>query len=248
MVEEGADVIDVGGESTRPGAQPVKAAVEIERVVPVIRELSRQIDCPISIDTYKAPVAREAILAGATIVNDISGLRAILAGATIVNDISGLRFDPNMPHLVKESGVKFVIMHIKGTPSDMQENPYYEDTVAEIYEYFARRLDELDSLGLNLSRAILDPGIGFGKRVFDNLIILKELDRFKSFGLPIMIGSSRKSFIGKLLNDIPPEERLPGSLASYAWAYFKGVDHLRVHDVRESVQFLKILEAIENAK
>jgi len=232
MVEEGADVIDVGGESTRPGAQPVKAAVEIERVVPVIRELSRQIDCPISIDTYKAPVAREAIL----------------AGATIVNDISGLRFDPNMPHLVKESGVKFVIMHIKGTPSDMQENPYYEDTVAEIYEYFARRLDELDSLGLNLSRAILDPGIGFGKRVFDNLIILKELDRFKSFGLPIMIGSSRKSFIGKLLNDIPPEERLPGSLASYAWAYFKGVDHLRVHDVRESVQFLKILEAIENAK
>ena len=232
MVEEGADVIDVGGESTRPGSQPVKAAVEIERVVPVIRELSRQIDCPISIDTYKAPVAREAIL----------------AGATIVNDISGLRFDPNMPHLVKESGVKFVIMHIKGTPSDMQENPYYEDTVAEIYEYFARRLEELDSLGLNLSRAILDPGIGFGKRVSDNLIILKELDRFKSFGLPIMIGSSRKSFIGKLLNDIPPEERLPGSLASYAWAYFKGVDHLRVHDVRESVQFLKILEAIENAK
>jgi len=232
MVEEGADVIDVGGESTRPGSQPVKAAVEIERVVPVIRELSRQINCPISIDTYKAPVAREAIL----------------AGATIVNDISGLRFDPNMPHLVKESGVKFVIMHIKGTPSDMQENPYYEDTVAEIYEYFARRLDELDSLGLNLSRAILDPGIGFGKRVSDNLIILKELDRFKSFGLPIMIGSSRKSFIGKLLNDIPPEERLPGSLASYAWAYFKGVDHLRVHDVRESVQFLKILEAIENAK
>jgi len=232
MVEEGADVIDVGGESTRPGSQPVKAAVEIERVVPVIRELSRQIDCPISIDTYKAPVAREAIL----------------AGATIVNDISGLRFDPNMPHLVKESGAKFVIMHIKGTPSDMQENPYYEDTVAEICEYFARRLDELDSLGLDLSRAILDPGIGFGKRVFDNLIILKELDRFKSFGLPIMIGSSRKSFIGKLLNDIPPEERLPGSLASYAWAYFKGVDHLRVHDVRESVQFLKILEAIENAK
>jgi dihydropteroate synthase len=232
MVEEGADVIDVGGESTRPGSQPVKAAVEIERVVPVIRELSRQINCPISIDTYKAPVAREAIL----------------AGATIVNDISGLRFDPNMSHLVKESGVKFVIMHIKGTPSDMQENPYYEDTVAEIYEYFARWLDELDSLGLNLSRAILDPGIGFGKRVSDNLIILKELDRFKSFGLPIMIGSSRKSFIGKLLNDIPPEERLPGSLASYAWAYFKGVDHLRVHDVRESVQFLKILEAIENAK
>ncbi len=206
--------------------------MELERVIPVIRELARAVSVPISVDTYKAEVARQAIE----------------AGASIINDISGLRFDPVMPYVVKEYGVRFVIMHIKGTPRDMQINPYYDDVIKEVKDYFRMRLDELDKIGVELACAMIDPGIGFGKRVEDNIMLIRHIDDFKEFGLPILVGTSRKSFIGKLFRDIPPSERLPGSLATYAWLYHKGVDYLRVHDVKETKQFFTILQIIDGKR
>lgn len=231
LANSGADVIDIGGESTRPGAEPVPLELELKRVIPVIKELSRIVSVPISIDTYKSEVAKQAID----------------AGASIVNDISGLRFDPNMPYVIKETKVSFVLMHIKGTPKDMQLNPYYENTVEEIKDYFRSSLEQLEMMGIDVSKAIIDVGIGFGKRVEDNILLLRHIDEFKAFGLPILVGTSRKSFIGKLLGDVPPSDRLVGSLATYAWLYFKRVDHIRVHDVKETAQLFKMLEAIEYA-
>jgi dihydropteroate synthase len=233
MLEEGAQIIDIGGESTRPGAEPVPLEEEVRRTIPVIEEIRKKLgdDFFISIDTYKSFVAE----------------RALSAGADIVNDISGFHFDEKMAELVAKEKCPAVIMHIKGTPKDMQKNPYYEDVVKEIITYFRKTIKMAEEKGVKRSQLIIDPGIGFGKRVIDNLCILKRLSEFKVFGLPILVGASRKSFIGAVTGEEIPVRRVPGSLAAAAMAILKGAKILRVHDVRETKQFLDILSAIREA-
>ena len=233
MLEEGAQIIDIGGESTRPGAEPVPIEEEIRRTVPVIEEIRKKLgdEFFISIDTYKSSVAE----------------KALDAGADMVNDISGFHFDDKMASLVAERKCPAVIMHIKGTPKDMQKNPSYDDVVKEIINYFSETLKLAESKGVDRSQLILDPGIGFGKRVIDNLCILKRLSEFKVFGLPILVGASRKSFIGAVTGEEVPAQRVPGSLAAAAVAVLKGAKILRVHDVKETKQFLDTILAIEEA-
>ncbi len=227
MVEEGVDIIDIGGESTRPGSQPVTLKEETQRVIPVIEALVKKIQIPISIDTYKSQIARQALE----------------AGAEMVNEISGLRFDSEMVKLAAKYNVPVVIMHIKGTPQNMQENPYYENVIKEIKDYFEERINFADSAGIKEENIILDPGIGFGKRFEDNLAILKNLKEFKKLERPLLVGLSRKSFIGKIL-DLPVEERLEGSLGALAYSIMKGANVARVHDVKESVRVAKVVDAI----
>jgi dihydropteroate synthase len=228
MVEEGADIIDIGGESSRPGSNPVEEKEELERVIPVIKKLADKINVPISIDTYKAGVAK----------------RAIDVGASMVNDISALRMDEKMANVVRSSEVPVCLMHMQGTPRNMQKNPRYKDVVSEIFAFLKERIEFCEQAGINIERTIVDPGIGFGKTVLHNLEILKNLDQFKSLGRPIMIGVSRKSFMGKVLQ-LEPEERLEGSLASTVWCMMKGASILRVHDVRETKRAVTMVEAIE---
>ncbi|MQY66236.1 MAG: dihydropteroate synthase, partial [Clostridia bacterium] len=230
MVEEGADIIDIGGESSRPGANSVEEKEELERVIPVIKKLSSRIRVPISIDTYKSGVAKKAI--------DV--------GASIVNDISALRMDEKMAKVIESSGVPVCLMHMQGTPRNMQRNPRYKDVVSEIFAFLRERIDFCEQAGIDIEKTIVDPGIGFGKTVLHNLEILKKLDQFKSLGRPIMIGVSRKSLIGKVLQ-LEPEERLEGSLASAIWCMTKGASILRVHDVRETKRAIKMVEAIAQA-
>lgn len=227
FVEEGADFLDVGGESTRPGAEPVTAEEEIRRVVPVIRDLALRVKVPISVDSYKAQVARAAID----------------AGASMVNDISGLGFDPDMPRLIAETHSPVVIMHIKGRPKDMQLNPSYTDLIGEIMEYLKKAMDKAISSGIDKERIIIDPGIGFGKTVRDNLKIIKKLWRFKALGKPIMVGTSHKSFIGKVLN-ASVNDREEGTLATNAVAILKGANILRVHDVKKMKRAALMVDAI----
>ncbi len=227
MAEQGADILDIGGESTRPGAEPVTVAEELKRVLPVIEELSGRISIPISIDTYKAEVAR----------------RALRSGAEIVNDISGLRFDPQMVEVAREFDCPVMLMHIQGTPRNMQENPTYQDVVGELKEYFARQLEWAESKEIDTTKLIIDPGIGFGKNLEHNLEILKRLPEFKQLERPILVGLSRKSFIGKIL-DLPVEERLEGSLAAMAYAIMQGANIVRVHDVKESVRVAKMIDQL----
>jgi len=215
MVAQGADIIDVGGESTRPGAHPVSLKEEVDRVVPVVEALSRKLEVPISVDTYKAPVAK----------------MALERGAIMVNDISGLRFSPHMIDVVAQYRPWVVVMHMKGTPRDMQEAPWYEDVIGEVEGFFEERLRYLESHGISREKVILDPGIGFGKRLEDNLSLLRNIDRFLHLGCPIMVGPSRKSFIGTVL-DLPVEERLEGTLAAVSIAVFQGAQIVRVHDVQ----------------
>jgi len=231
MLREGADIIDIGGESTRPGAQPVPLEEELKRVVPVVKAVREKLgnDFFISVDTYKAKVAEEALC----------------AGADMVNDISGFRFDGEMVKLVAERRCPAVVMHIKGTPRNMQENPHYEDVVSEIISYFEDTLNMAQRAGVKREQLVIDPGIGFGKRVSDNLCIVKRLSEFKVFGLPILIGASRKSFIGAVTGESSPLKRLPGSLAVAGLAVKKGAKILRVHDVKETRQFLDMLTAVE---
>ena len=229
MLEEGADIIDVGGESTRPGAEKVPEEVEIQRTAPVIKEIRNAFpDAVISIDTYKANVAEAAIK----------------NGANIINDISGLRFDERMKSVAKEYGVPVVVMHIKGTPENMQKNPYYENVIKELLEYFDERINALESFGI--SKIIIDPGIGFGKRIEDNLQIIDRLNAFKIFGKPVLLGASRKSFLGHTLNKTV-EQRLYGTLAADMYGIFRGADIIRVHDVAPHKDLLKMFEAIQNA-
>jgi dihydropteroate synthase len=228
MVEEGADIIDIGGESSRPGSNPVEEKEELERVVPVIKKLADKINVPISIDTYKAGVAE----------------RAIDVGASMVNDISALRMDEKMANVVRSRGVPVCLMHMQGTPRNMQKNPRYKDVVSEIFAFLKERIEFCEQAGIDIERTIVDPGIGFGKTVLHNLEILRNLDQFKSLGRPIMIGVSRKSFMGKVLQ-LEPEERLEGSLASTVWCMMKGASILRVHDVRETKRAVTMVEAIE---
>lgn len=215
MIGEGADIIDIGGESTRPGSLPVSLEEELKRVIPVIERLKT--DIPISIDTQKAEAARQALE----------------SGASIVNDVSAMRNDPRMIDVVKKYNVPVVIMHMKGTPSDMQVNPYYYDVVSEIKEFFKERM-------LLYKNIILDPGIGFGKRVEDNLEILRRLGEFKELGLPVLVGPSRKSFIGNI-------DRLWGTAGAVAVSVMNGADIVRVHDIAEMRQVVEIVERVVHA-
>jgi dihydropteroate synthase len=228
MAELGADIIDIGGESTRPGAAKVTAQEEIKRVVPVIEALSKKTDFPISIDTYKSLVAQ----------------KALEAGASIVNDISGLRFDPQMAGVAAKFKAGLVLMHIKGTPEDMQQDPQYKDLLGEIRSYLKSSIQIALDAGVERSAIAIDPGIGFGKTVEHNLSLIKNLSYFKDLGCPIVIGASRKSFIGKLNNDIPATERLPGSLAAAVLAVQNGASIIRCHDVAETRQALRVARAI----
>ncbi|RKY66424.1 MAG: dihydropteroate synthase [Candidatus Latescibacterota bacterium] len=230
MAQEGADIIDIGGESSRPGAEPVPLEEELRRVIPVVREVARRLSVPISVDTYKAEVAR----------------RALEEGASIVNDISALRFDPNMAEVVARRRAPVVLMHMKGTPRDMQRNPYYEDVLGEVEGFLKERKEAAVGMGIPEENIILDPGIGFGKRVQDNLQLLKNLDRLVALGSPVLVGTSRKSFIGAVL-DLPVEERLEGTLATLVLAVAKGAKILRVHDVRPAVRVVRMAEAVLRA-
>ncbi|MDH7600686.1 MAG: dihydropteroate synthase [Armatimonadota bacterium] len=228
MVEDGADIIDIGGESTRPGSDPVPTEEEIKRVVPVIEVLARRTNAAISIDTYKSDVARAALDAGACIVNDIS---------------AGL-FDPRMPALAAERKCPVVLMHIKGTPKDMQQNPSYEDLMGEICSYLYQRIRAFADAGLDERLLMIDPGFGFGKTVHHNLELLRRLRELKSIGRPIVVGTSRKSTIGKVLGDLPVEERLEGTAATVAIAVANGADIVRVHDVKEMARVARMTDAV----
>lgn len=230
MIEEGADIIDVGGESTRPFSEPVAEKEELHRVIPVIERLHEIPGAFISVDTYKANVAREALL----------------AGADMVNDISGLTYDDAMAGVIAGNDAHAVIMHIKGTPRNMQENPRYDDVIGEISGFLQERVEYAVRSGIDREKIVIDPGIGFGKRIEDNLRILKMLGTFRDLGRPVLIGTSMKSFIGKI-TDMPLEERVEGTLASLAVAIMNGADVLRVHDVRRAKKVLKIVKAVMEA-
>jgi len=225
MKAEGARIIDIGGESSRPGSDQVSGQEEMARVVPIIEELRSRSNVLISIDTTKSEVARAALV----------------AGADIVNDISALELDPKMLEVVQAVDCPVVIMHMKGTPKNMQKNPTYVDVSAEVYAYFQNRLSVLSDAGIN--RIALDPGIGFGKRIEDNLQLLRDLKDFKAFKLPILIGLSRKSFIGEILGRTV-EQRLVGGLAANIFARQQGAAILRVHDIKETKDALGMYQAI----
>lgn len=229
MTEQGADIIDIGGESTRPGSDTVPLKEELSRTIPVIKELSKFISLPISIDTYKAEVAD----------------RAIHAGAQIVNDISGLGFDKDMAKVVASHNVPIIIMHIKGKPKDMQTNPKYDALIPELFDYFRERINLALDAGIREENIIIDPGIGFGKTFENNLEIINRLDEFKIFQRPIAVGLSRKSFIGAILGNLLPQERLEGTIAATSIAIYKGANIVRVHDVKEMVRASKIVDAIK---
>ena len=227
LVEDGADLLDVGGESTRPGAVPVGEEEEIRRVVPVVAEVARRISVPISIDTTKAAVAQ----------------RALDAGAAIVNDISGLRFDPRMPEVCARARAGIVCMHMQGTPQTMQIDPHYDDVVREIADYLAERLAVLEESGIARERVVIDPGIGFGKTPDHNLAILKNIARFRALGRPVLIGHSRKRFLAKILGRAL-DETSAATLGVSVAAALAGADLLRVHDVRATRDVLAACWAV----
>jgi dihydropteroate synthase len=230
LCSEGADIIDIGGESTRPGAQPLPVDEELRRVIPVIEGLSAKIDIPLSIDTYKSVVAE----------------RAIESGATMINDISGLHFDPKMAEVAARHDVPIVLMHIKGNPKVMQLDVHYDCLLAEIMEYLEEGIEIAETAGIHPRQVIIDPGIGFGKSFEDNLRILCHLTEFKSLGKPILLGVSRKSFIGKVLN-AAVDQREEGTLASLSAAIMNGANILRVHDVGPAKKAAQMVDAILRA-
>jgi dihydropteroate synthase len=232
MAEQGADIIDVGGESTRPGADPVSADEEIKRTEPVIRELSKRIDIPLSIDTTKADVAR----------------RALDAGAEIVNDISALRFDPEMVDVAVSYQVPVVLMHMLGSPKTMQKNICYDSIIDDITDFLKSRVAFAINKGVERNKIIIDPGIGFGKSVEnDNFEIIREMRRFGTLGLPVLVGPSRKAFIGRLLNaDV--DERDIGTLAAVSIAIHNGANIVRVHNVFQTKMAAKVADSVIRAK
>lgn len=227
MVADGADILDIGGESTRPGSDPVTLDEELHRVMPVIEELVARVEVPLSIDTYKSTVAE----------------LAFESGVHILNDISALSFDPRLGKMAARFDVPVILMHIKGTPKNMQKNPFYSDVMKEIYDYFEKRIEYAESCGIKKENIVVDPGIGFGKRIQDNYEILNRLRELQSLECPILVGTSRKSFIGKVLN-LPPEESLEGTIAASTAAILKGAHILRVHDVKEMVRAAKITDRL----
>lgn len=227
MTMEGADIIDIGGESTRPGAAPVSEEEEIARVCPVVEELVKHTKVPLSIDTTKAAVAREAIR----------------RGASIVNDISGLSFDEEIAGVVAEADAHLVISHIRGTPATMQSDTRYDDLLGEIRGFLESAARKAIAAGVKKDKIIIDPGIGFGKTLKGNYIILKNISYFKALGYPLLVGLSRKSLIGKLYDG--DEDRLPGTIALNALAVYAGADIIRVHDVKAHVLSLKAVEMLK---
>lgn len=233
MLEAGADILDVGGESTRPGAEPVAAAEELRRVLPVVEALAHRVPVPISVDTTKAAVA------GAVLD----------AGAAIINDISGGTFDADMLPLLARHDCGYAIMHLRGTPQTMGWSrqigqPGGGDVLAEVAGFWRARLDEAKTAGIARERVALDPGFGFGKSIDENLRLLRDIDAFRAFELPLLIGTSRKSTIGKLLGDAPPQERQWGTAATVALAVAAGYHVVRVHDVAEMAQVARIADAV----
>jgi dihydropteroate synthase len=227
LAAAGADIIDIGGESTRPGARAVSEEEELDRILPVVRGLRQAVPIPISIDTYKANVARAALA----------------EGADIVNDISALRFDPAMAVLVAQEKVPVVLMHMQGTPRTMQVEPCYEDVLREVKDFLAAQVRQGLGSGILPERIIIDPGIGFGKTLEHNLCLLRGLPELSSLGQPLLVGASRKAFIGRILN-LTPDERLEGSLAAAVAAVLAGANIIRTHDVKETRRAVNIADAI----
>jgi dihydropteroate synthase len=228
MIAAGADLIDVGGESTRPGAEPVAAEEQIRRVVPVIRQIA-QLPVVFSIDTTKSSVAEAALD----------------AGAAMVNDISAARDDAAMLPLVARRRVPVILMHMQGTPQTMQQNPTYGDVMAEVMDHLKQRLQAANNAGIVTEKILLDPGIGFGKKINHNLELIRRQGALKRLGRPVVIGTSRKGFIGRITGESEPSKRLFGTAASVAWAIASGADIVRVHDVGPMTQVVKMIRAIQ---
>jgi dihydropteroate synthase len=227
MVEEGAAIIDIGGESTRPGAQPVSSEDELARVLPIIEALAGEIPVPISIDTCKAIVMREAVSAGAGMINDILALCG-----------------PGALQAAAESGVPICLMHMQGEPRTMQRSPRYDDVVAEVRDFLAQRVEICEAAGIPRARLLLDPGFGFGKSLAHNLALLRRLSDIACLGMPMLVGLSRKSMIGSLLGDAPVNERVNGSLAAAVVAATQGAAIIRTHDVRATADAMKVVSAV----
>ncbi len=232
MASQGADIIDIGGESTRPGALPLPEAEELRRVIPVIEKLSAEVPVPLSIDTYKASVAE----------------RALRAGASLVNDISGLRFSPDMAKVIADRGAAIILMHIKGTPRNMQTDPVYDDVISEITAYLAESITIATGAGIPRDRILIDPGIGFGKNLEHNLTILRRLDEFRVLGCPLVLGTSRKRFIGSILDVPEPRDRIEGTAATVAIGIERGAHIIRVHDVGHMVRVARMTDAIVKSR
>ncbi|GAB4259332.1 MAG: dihydropteroate synthase [Deferrisomatales bacterium] len=232
MVEEGADLVDIGGESSRPGAAPVPEAEELARVLPLVEHLAPRLPVPVSVDTYKAEVAR----------------RTAEAGASVINDISGLRLDPAMAEVAARSGCAVVVMHMRGTPRDMQADTRYADLVGEVFAALAQSVDTAAAAGVPRERVLVDPGIGFGKSPEGNLVLLRRLEEFASLGCAVLVGASRKSFIGHVLGIPEPKERLEGSLAAAVVAVMHGAHVVRTHDVRATRRAVDLAWAVRRAE
>jgi dihydropteroate synthase len=228
LAAQGADLIDVGGESTRPGATPVSEAEELRRVLPVIEKLAGELKAPISIDTMKPAVAQAALR----------------AGASIVNDVAANREEPAMWRIVAESGAGYVAMHMQGTPQTMQQKPAYQDVVGEVNAFFGDRLARLQQAGVSAEHTVLDPGLGFGKTAEHNLQLLAAVRSFMNWNRPLMLGASRKSFLGHFAGTTTVEARLPASLACACWAVAQGVQIIRTHEVEATRQALRLTEAL----
>ena len=229
LAAQGADILDVGGESTRPGAEPVSLTEEARRVIPHVEAFAQQLEIPISVDTTKAEVARLALAAGASIINDTSALSA----------------DPLMARWVAESGAGVVLMHMQGTPATMQTTPSSRDVVIEVYDFLARRIDWAEKHGIPRQRIAIDPGIGFGKTLAHNLEILRNLERFDTLGCPILVGLSRKGFLGSITGQ-PVSERTAATVAASLDACRRGARIVRVHDVAEMVDAIRVWTALKN--
>ncbi len=229
MLQDGADIIDIGGESTRPGAKDVPEQEELDRVIPVIEAIKQRLPVIISIDTSKPTVMREAVSAGAGMINDVMALQT-----------------PGALAVAKESGVPVCLMHMQGQPRTMQQNPSYSNVVADILTFFEQRVADCMSGGIARECLLLDPGFGFGKTLEHNLMLLQHLDAFKRLGLPLLAGISRKSMLGAILNNAPVEQRLYASLAAAVIALERGASILRVHDVRPTVDALQVVNAVRS--
>jgi dihydropteroate synthase len=228
MAREGADIIDVGGESTRPYSQKISSQEELDRVIPVIEALSKELAIPISIDTYKSEVAKESLK----------------AGASIINDISALRFDSDMASTVAKAGVPLILMHMKGTPQDMQKNPVYDNLIADILDFLKTAIQNSKKAGVREDLIILDPGIGFGKTFENNLEIIKGLSRFASLNRPLLLGTSNKAFIGHILGK-EADQRDTGTMATIAAGVMNGAHLVRVHNVGKAVETVRMIDAIK---
>ncbi|MCD5397781.1 dihydropteroate synthase [candidate division NPL-UPA2 bacterium] len=231
MVEEGADIIDVGGESSRPGSGPIPLKVEIKRVIPVVEQLLKEVNIPISVDTYKAEIARQALALGAHMINDITALRG----------------DPALGEVAAEYKAPLILMHMRGKPKDMQDNPHYQALIPELISFFKEAINRASSAGVEEEAILLDPGIGFGKEMAHNLEIISNLGEFRILGRPLVLGPSRKRVIGDVLK-LPVGERLEGTAAVVAVAIWNGAHLIRVHDIREMARVARMVDAIRKGK